>query len=106
MAMSKALNIFIVLWVITMVIAAYFISQNKKLNSENITLTSNLTFITTQLEQTQRAAEERELEYRRIESESEELKDKYNEIESNPSQEEQNWLTQAIPTSIDDTIPY
>lgn len=77
-----------------------------KLKEENALISSNLTYTLEQLEKSQKALEEREIQYNKIERESESLNRKLQEIEENASEEEKNWLEGVIPPSIDNTIPY
>ena len=77
-----------------------------KLREENALISSNLTYTLNQLEQTQKAMEEREAEYHVIEDRFESLNKELQEIEENANEEEKNWLEGVIPASIDNTIPY
>lgn len=77
-----------------------------KLKEENALISSNLTYTLEQLKQTHLALEEKEIQYNKIERESESLNKKLQEIEENADEEEKNWLEGIIPSSIDDTIPY
>ena len=77
-----------------------------KLKEENALVSSNLDYTLNQLKQTQKAIEEKEIEYRKIENESEALNNKLQEIEENANEEEKKWLEGIIPSSIDNTIPY
>lgn len=77
-----------------------------KLKEENALISSNLTYTLEQLQKTQKALEEKEVQYNKIERESESLNKKLQEIEENANEEEKNWLGGVIPPSIDNTIPY
>ena len=77
-----------------------------KLKEETALISSNLTYTLEQLEKSQKALEEREIWYNKIEHESESLNRKLQEIEENANEEEKNWLEGVIPSSIDNTIPY
>ena len=77
-----------------------------KLKEENALISSNLTYTLEQLQKTQKALEEKEVQYNKIERESESLNKKLQEIEENANEEEKNWLEGVIPPSIDNTIPY
>lgn len=77
-----------------------------KLKEENALVSSNLEYTLNQLKQTQKALEEREIQYNKIENESEALNKKLQEIEENANAEEKKWLEGIIPSSIDNTIPY
>ena len=77
-----------------------------KLKEENALISSNLTYTLEQLKQNRLALEEKEIQYNKIERESESLNRKLQEIEENANEEEKNWLEGVIPPSIDNTIPY
>ncbi len=81
-------------------------NEMDKLKEENILISSNLTYTLEQLKQTQKALEEKEIQYNKIENESESLNRRLQEIEENANEEEKNWLEGIIPSSIDNTIPY
>ena len=77
-----------------------------KLREENALISSNLSYTLEQLHKTEKALEEREIAYRRIEDKAEKLDRELQEIEENANEEEKNWLEGIIPSSIDNTIPY
>lgn len=81
-------------------------NEMDKLKEENALISSNLTYTLEQLKQTQKALEEKEIQYNKIENESESLNRRLQEIEENANEEEKNWLEGIIPPSIDNTIPY
>lgn len=74
-------------------------------NEYIVKLESNLNYTLQRLIQTQIAAEERELEYQRIDADFENNENKLEEIKEK-SNENKNWLLQVIPVDIDNTIPY
>lgn len=104
--MSKYLVL--VIGVLTVYAALVTNDLNKKTEYISL-LESNINFISDQLKQVQKAAEERELEYQRID---EEMAKKDRELEEllresgEKSDEAKNWLLQTIPASVDNTIPY
>ena len=103
----KYCMILIIIGVCLMILELYLRGREiEKLQEENALISSNLTYTLNQLEQTQKAMEEREAEYREIESKFESLNKELQEIEENASEEEKKWLEGVIPTSIDNTIPY
>lgn len=103
----KYCMILIIVGVCLMVLELYLRGKKiDELQEENALISSNLTYVLNQLQQTQKAMEERELEYRVIEGKFESLNKELQEIEKNANEEEKNWLEGIIPTSIDNTIPY
>jgi peptidoglycan hydrolase CwlO-like protein len=68
-------------------------------------LESNLNYISNQLIKVQEAAEARELEYQQIDEEFDKKEKEVEQIKETDD-DSKNWLLQAIPVAIDNTIPY
>lgn len=101
---------YLVLVIGVLIVYSALVTNDLNKKTEYISLLeSNVNFISDQLKQVQKAAEERELEYQRID---EEMAEKDRELEEllkesgEKSDEAKNWLLQTIPASVDNTIPY
>jgi uncharacterized membrane protein (UPF0182 family) len=104
--MEKFGKIFFALWIATIICMVILMNLNKKLMVENNSLNTNISYITDEIARVRNAYELRETQYKEIEAENDKLRKDFETIEQNPSQDEKDWLDQAIPAAIDNTIPY
>lgn len=98
--------IFGTLFMLSVLFVAYQMKQVRDLKEQNLLLDSNITYLSNQMINVQKASEEREVILAHILDQKEQLERQLEEIENAPTEEEKTWLNSIIPTSIDNTIPY
>lgn len=91
---------------LSVLFVAYQMKQVRDLKEQNLLLDSNITYLSNQMINVQKASEEREVILAHILDQKEQLERQLEEIENAPTEEEKTWLNSIIPTSIDNTIPY